>query len=82
MLRTISLVVTDLWDPGTQAPLATRARQSRVSITKTRAPDVTSRHRTWKSSPAEILALWSVAEGQCEDGALPPRSQERLIISS
>lgn len=32
--RTVSLTVTDLLDLGMQAPLATRARQSRAAVTK------------------------------------------------
>ena len=47
LLRTLSLIVAVLWGLGTQAPLATTARQSRgipsVTATNIRAPDIKTR---------------------------------------
>lgn len=81
-LPTDSPVVTIPWDPGMQAPLTSRARQSKgipwAAATKLR-------HQVCvKASLLEILALWSMGEEKCEEdtcqGGGKIKEEKRLVL--
>lgn len=69
-----------------QAPIATKARKSGgvawVAVTRTRAPDRKTRLPDACNPPLqERVALWSTAQGECEDSADPLKSLEGITVS-